>query len=43
LNLELKRNGFTAAKSLLATGKSAANGSEVSLEPYGVFIGELTK
>ena len=43
LNLELKHNGFTAAKSLLATGKSAANGSELSLEPYGVFIGELTK
>ena len=43
LNLDLKRNGFTAAKSLLATRKSGAKGSEVSLEPYGVFIGELTK
>jgi alpha-glucosidase len=43
VNLELKGNGFAAAKSLLATGKSGANGSEVSLEPFGVFIGELTK
>jgi alpha-glucosidase len=43
LNLELKRNGFSAAKSLLATGKSAVSGSEVSLDPYGVLIGELTK
>jgi alpha-glucosidase len=43
VNLELKANGFAAAKSLVATGKSGANGSEVSLEPFGVFIGELTK
>jgi alpha-glucosidase len=43
VNLELKRKGFAAAKSLVATGKSEAKGSEVSLEPYGVFIGELTK
>ncbi len=43
VNLELKSNGFAAARKLLATGKSAANGSEVSLEGYGVFIGELRK
>jgi alpha-glucosidase len=43
VNLELKRNGFASAKSLLATEKSGAQGDEVSLEPYGVFIGELTK
>jgi alpha-glucosidase len=43
VNLELKRNGFASTKSLLATGTSAAKGDEVSLEPYGVFIGELTK
>jgi len=43
VNLELKGNGFAAATRLLATGKSGANGSEVSLEPFGVFIGELTK
>jgi len=43
VNLELKGKGFAAAKVLLATGKSAAQGSEVALEPFGVFIGELTK
>jgi alpha-glucosidase len=43
VKLELKGKGFTGAKSLVATGKSSAAGSEVSLEPYGVFIGELTK
>jgi alpha-glucosidase len=46
--LELKRNGFTSAKSLLVTGTSTAErgktqGSDISLQPYGVFIGELTK
>jgi alpha-glucosidase len=46
--LELKRNGFTSAKSLIVTGTSTAErgktqGSEISLQPYGVFIGELTK
>jgi alpha-glucosidase len=43
VELELKGNGFASAKTLLATGKSACKGSEISLEPYGVFIGELTK
>jgi alpha-glucosidase len=41
--LELKGNGFASAKTLLATGKSGCKGNTVSLEPYGVFIGELTK
>src|SRR6267154_2323486 len=39
----LKENGFAKVKSLLATGSSNGRGDEVSLEPYGVFIGELTK
>ena len=43
VNLELKGKGFASAKSLLATGESGMQGSEGSLEPYGVFIGELTK
>ncbi len=42
LNLDLKRNGFSSAASLLST-KSAANGETVSLDPYGVFIGQLIK
>ena len=43
ISLELKQNGFTSASSLLATSNSSAQGNEVSLEPYGVFIGELAK
>jgi len=43
VKLDLKRGGFASAKSLLATGKSTVAGNEVSLEPYGVFIGELAK
>jgi alpha-glucosidase len=41
VKLELK--GFASAQGLVAAGGSAAKGNEVSLEPYGVFIGELTK
>ena len=37
------KNGFSSAKSLVATGKSAAKGDMVTLAPYGVFIGQLTK
>jgi len=43
INFELKHNGFSSAKSLLATGKSSAKGDEVSIEPYGVFIGQLIR
>ena len=43
VNFELKHNGFSSAKTLVATGKSSAKGDEVSLEPYGVFIGQLTR
>ena len=43
IKLELTANGFASAKGVLATGKSEANGNVVSLDPYGVFIGELVK
>jgi alpha-glucosidase len=43
VKLDLKHKGFVSTKSLLVTGQSGAKGDEVSLEPYGVFIGELTK
>ncbi|MGA7218008.1 MAG: alpha-glucosidase [Candidatus Sulfotelmatobacter sp.] len=43
IKLELTGNGFSSAKGVLATGKSEANGNVVSLDPYGVFIGELVK
>lgn len=43
ITLELKPHGFTSAKKLISTGSSTVRGSEVSLPPYGVFIGELGK
>ena len=41
VNFELSKHGFSSAKSLLATPKSSAAGDIVSLEPFGVFIGQL--
>jgi alpha-glucosidase len=43
IRLDLQRNGFASAKSLVATGKSNVSGNEVTLGPFGVFIGELAK
>lgn len=43
VNFEMSKRGFTSAKSLVATGKSSVNGEVVTLEPYGVFIGQLVK
>ena len=43
VNLDLKQKGFASTTRLLATGKISALGDGVSLEPYGVFIGQLTK
>jgi alpha-glucosidase len=43
ITLDLKHNGFSSAKSLVSTGVSSAQADEVSLEPFGVFIGELAK
>lgn len=43
ISFPTKANGFTSAKSLLATGNSAAKGDVVTLDPYGVFIGQLSK
>jgi len=43
MHLDLKSHGFTSAKSLVATSKPNVQGGEVSLEPFGVFIGELEK
>jgi alpha-glucosidase len=40
---DLGSHGFSSAKALIATGNSAANGNTVTLGPYGVFIGGLTK
>jgi alpha-glucosidase len=43
VDFDLGKNGFLSAKSLVATGKSSANGKVVTLQPYGVFIGQLSK
>src|SRR5205085_12700711 len=42
-NLADKGFASTSLKALIATPKSSANGNEVSLEPFGVFIAEVTK
>ncbi|HWZ84536.1 MAG TPA: alpha-amylase family glycosyl hydrolase, partial [Terriglobales bacterium] len=42
-NLAEKGFGAVALKSLVATPKSSAKGMDVSLEPYGVFIGEVVR
>jgi len=43
VNFDISKNGFSSAKSLVATGKSSVTGDVVTLEPYGVFIGQLVK
>jgi alpha-glucosidase len=43
VSFDLSKGGFTSAKSLVATAKSSATGAVVTLEPYGVFIGQLVK
>jgi alpha-glucosidase len=40
---DLKSKGFLSVKKILATGDAAVRDGKVSLEPYGVFIGELKK
>jgi hypothetical protein len=42
VNFEVIKNGFSSANRLLATPKSAAQGHILTLEPYGVFIGQLS-
>jgi alpha-glucosidase len=43
VRLDLKRNGFSSAKSLLTNEKSRAQTDTVWLEPFGIFIGDVTK
>ena len=43
VSFDLAKYGFASAKSLAATGKSSAKESVVTLDPYGVFIGQLSK
>jgi alpha-glucosidase len=43
VDLDLKGSGFSSVKRLLATEGASAKLSTLSLEPYGVFIGQLLK
>jgi len=43
VNFDLSKKGFSSAKGLVATEKSAAKGETATLGPYGVFIGQLSK
>jgi hypothetical protein len=45
VKFDLSGQGFANAnfKSLVATPQSASTGAEVSLAPFGVYIGEVTK
>ena len=43
VKLQFDRGGFGSTKILIGSGRSAVSGTEVSLEPYGVFIGQLGK
>jgi hypothetical protein len=43
VNFDINQRGFPTAKCLVATGKSSVQGDVVTLEPYGVFIGQLSK
>jgi len=43
VNFELSHNGFSSSKALVSTPKSSATGDVVVLEPYGVFVGQLSK
>jgi len=43
VSYDIGKTGFSSAESLIATGQSSAAGSVVTLDPYGVFIGQLEK
>lgn len=42
-NFAFSKNGYPSVKVLVATGKSSAKGDVVTLEPFGVFIAQLSK
>ena len=43
VSFDLSRKGFASANGLVTSGKSSASGNVLTLGPYGVFIGQLTK
>jgi alpha-glucosidase len=42
-NFGLSQNGFKLAKSLVVTPKTSIKGDVVTLEPYGIFIAQLSR
>ena len=43
VDFQFSHNGFSSAKALVATPKSSSSGNRVTIEPFGVFIGQLVK
>ena len=43
VNFQISKNGFTSAKALVTSGKSSSKGDVVTLDAYGVFIGQLVQ
>ena len=43
VDFKISKNGFASAKPLITTGNSSSKGDIVTLEPYGVFIGQLVR
>jgi hypothetical protein len=43
VDFEISKHGFSSSKGLAATGKSSVSGDGVTLDPDGVFIGQLSK
>ena len=43
VSYEMSQHGFTTSKPLVTTPKSSVKGDVVTLEPYGVFIAQLSK
>ena len=43
VKIDFSKFGFSSAQPLLRTGTASPNGGEITLEPYGVFIGRLSR
>ena len=43
VNFDLGHHGLSSTKTLLSTPKISSAGGVVTLEPFGVFIGHLSK
>lgn len=43
VDFQFSHTGFSSAKALIATPKTSSSGNTVTIEPFGVFIGQLVK